>query len=263
MNRLDLDTALRSLDRADRAVDPTSPRAQADLRAILASDPSGAILSDPPRPAGAARAVRRVVLVVGAVSVAAAGVVVLPSVTGGDTAFATWTAAPGTVPAEQRPGAVDACRASHTSAGEDYADDLAVARGVVAERRGEWTTVVLAGTDGFSALCVTDDSALLSSGMIGSVGRADVAAPGPREVVATSLGTGATAAGELSLAAGTVGSDVVGVLYRSATHGDVAATVAEGHFAFWVPGAEMEDGAGVDVEITYRDGSTGTVRLTL
>ena len=43
-------------------------------------------------------------------------------------------------------------------------------------------------------------------------------------------------AGDVSLAAGTAGSDVVGVVYHSATQGDVTATVDQGHFALWFPG---------------------------
>ncbi|MDQ3610892.1 MAG: hypothetical protein M4D85_04640 [Actinomycetota bacterium] len=47
----------------------------------------------------------------------------------------------------------------------------------------------------------------------------------------------------------------------------MAATVSQGHFAFWLPGADAEleaaSSRGVDVDVTYRDGSTGTSRLTL
>jgi hypothetical protein len=73
-------------------------------------------------------------------------------------------------------------------------------------------------------------------------------------------------AGEISLAAGHAGADVVGVVYRSQTHGDVTATVSHGRFALWLPGDELEDanaGEGVEVEVTYGDGSTGTSRLKL
>lgn len=293
MTRPDLTTALRSLDAADQRVDATSPRARADLRAILASDPfadapapSRAVPSPAapapappahpasgtaPAPAAPAPArsprrpvrTRRVALLAGAAAVLAGGMVVLPSLTGGDRAYATWTGEPGALSAQERASAVEECRSSAGAVDPGSGEDLRTARDVVAERRGAWTTVVLAGSDGFAALCVTDDSALVGGGRIGSVGRADVPEPGPRDLVATSLGWGATSAGALSLAAGTAGPEVVGVRYRSPEHGDVAATVAEGHFAFWVPGAEMDDPSGVDVEVTYRDGTTGTVRLTL
>ena len=88
-----------------------------------------------------------------------------------------------------------------------YADEAEGAAVAVAERRGVWTTVVLAGEDGFSALCITDDAVhLFSNGMIGSVGKpADHTTPGPRELIATDLGTGSMDAGEISLAAGAAG----------------------------------------------------------
>lgn len=72
-------------------------------------------------------------------------------------------------------------------------------------------------------------------------------------------------AGDLSMAAGEAGSDVVEIVYRSRTRGDVAATVSKGHFALWLPGDELRDlsSTGVEVEVTYRDGSTGTTLLTL
>jgi hypothetical protein len=45
----------------------------------------------------------------------------------------------------------------------------------------------------------------------------------------------------------------------------VKATVAKGHFALWLPGNELKDAAtnGVEVEVTYKDGTKGTRNLTL
>ena len=102
--------------------------------------------------------------------------------------------------------------------------------------------------------------------MIGSIGTAtDHAAPEPRELLATDLGVGTIDAGDISLAAGTAGSDVVSVVYHSRTRGDVTATVNQGHFALWFPGDELMDASsdGVEVEVTYRDATTATSRLTL
>ncbi|QGQ18513.1 hypothetical protein GC089_03650 [Cellulomonas sp. JZ18] len=190
-----------------------------------------------------------------------------PALTGGDRAFATWTAAPGDLTGPQRADAVAGCRDGMRHAAGEHTDALADARPAVAERRGAWTTVVLAGPGGFSALCVTDSSAgFFRDGMVGSVGVATGhVEPAPREVRATDLGTGSMSAGDVSLAAGAVGTDVVGVRYASASRGDVVATVAEGRFALWLPGDELRDAprAGVDVQVTYRDGTTGTARLTL
>ncbi len=272
MNRTDgLNAALRSLDPADQDIDPTDGRARTDMYAILAADPTPAPQTGAwspvfevhrPRPA------RRVALLGGLAAAVTAGLVVLPSLTGGDQAFATWTAAPTAMSAQQRAAAADDCRENlQSGAGEDDADNLNSAEPAIAERRGVWTTVVLAGRDGFTAMCITDDSAgLFTDGMIGSLGTpAGYAAPGPRELFATNLGTGTMGAGDISLAAGAVGPDVVGVAYRSRAHGVVAATVYGGRFALWFPGDELKDrpSGGVEVDVTYRDGRAGTSRLTL
>ncbi len=272
----DIDTALRSLDAADHDVDPGSARARTDLQRILATDPSPGLLPQPRlpsadrvgRPRRTPPNARRVAMAGGVLAAVTAGVVALPSLTGGDQAFASWTrAAQGMTGQEGADAAVSCRRMQEDGAGAEYADGLSSAEPVVAERRGVWTTVVLAGTDGFSAMCVTDNSTpLFSRDMIGSVGTpTDDAAPGPRHLIATSLGAGTMNAGVLSLAAGTAGSQVVEVVYHSRTHGDVAATVSHGHFALWLPGDELKDASsnGVEVEVTYRDGSTGTSRLTL
>jgi hypothetical protein len=141
-----------------------------------------------------------------------------------------------------------------------YADDLDLAHIAIAERRGVWTTVVLGGPDGFSAMCITDDStSLFGKGMIGSIGRtADHATLGARDLKALSLGTGTMSAGEISMASGIAGTDVIGVAYNSPALGEVTATVARGHFALWLPGDELRDASnGLDVTVTYSDGSTG------
>lgn len=276
MNRIDdINTTLRSLDPADHHIDPTNPRARTDLHAILATDPapsrqrpSAPSATVAARPLRAARATRRVALVAGMAAAVTAGLVALPPLTGGDQAFATWTAVPSGMSAQQRPDAAADCRQSlESGAGAEYAEDLDNAEPAIAERRGVWTTVVLAGTDGFSAMCITDDSAhLFSKGMIGSIGTLpDDSAPGPRELLATSLGVGSMNSRDISLAAGHAGSDVAKVVYHSRTHGDVAATVSHGHFALWLPGNELQDtsSSGVEVEVTYRDGTTAITRLTL
>lgn len=272
----DINTALRSLDAADHHVDPTNTRARTDLQSILATAPPPTPLRQPwspsanrvRRPRRVARTTRRVALTGGMVAAVTATLVALPSLTGGDQAFASWTPAPHGMSAQERADAAASCRHNQKDGpGADYADSLSSAEPVIAERRGVWTTVVLAGTDGFSAMCITDNSThLFDKDMIGSFGTpTDYAAPRPRDLTATDLGAGTMNAGDLSLAAGTAGSDIVKVAYHSRSHGDVAATVSQGHFALWLPGDEFKDSSrnGVEVEVTYRDGTTGTKRLTL
>lgn len=274
MNRIDIDATLRSLDPADRRIDLADARARSDLEAILATDPAPPARQRPPspspaltaRPRGAARTTRRIVLAGGVAATVGVGLVVLPPLTGGDHAFATWTTAPVGMSAQQSAEAAADCREQYGDVSAEQTDDLSRAETAVAERRGVWTTVVLAGPAGFSAMCITDDSAgLFTNSMIGSIGTLPAAAaPGPRELVATDLGVGTMSAGDISMAAGTAGPDVVGVVYRSSTHGEVAATVSRGRFALWLPGDDLRDASstGVELEVSYRDGTTATSRLT-
>lgn len=149
----------------------------------------------------------------------------------------------------------------------EYADRLASAEPGIADRRGVWTVVVLAGLDGFSANCTTDESRpFWDRGMIGSItpASADFAEPGPRELTAHNLGDGIVDNEPLSMAVGRAGSDIAAVSYLSAAHGEVTASVAGGHFALWMPGKELEgtSSAGADFQVPYRDGTTGTIRLS-
>lgn len=185
---------------------------------------------------------------------------------GGDAAFATWTPDPDAIPELERPDAADECRRVHQDG--EFADQLRSAEPVIAERRGAWTTVVLAGPDGFSTMCVTDESSpFWGRGMIGHITPSIVGytAPGPRELTAHALGDGIVDNHALSLAAGTAGSDIVAISYLSATYGEVTASVAGGHFALWLPGTELKRAsiAGAHFQVTYRDGSTGSQRVSL
>lgn len=271
----DIDTLLRSLDAADHQGNANTPRARADLQRILSSDsvPAPRQYSTPSTGRGRLsgskpRAARRVALIGGMVAAVTAGLIIVPSLSGGDPAFASWTSAPAGMTEQDRAAAADECRASNRNVGEGmFTDDAETSEVAIAERRGVWTTVILTGPGGFSAMCITDDSAgLFSRAMTGFVGKpVGDAAPGPRELRATALGTATMSAGDLSVAAGPAGSDVVGVTYKSRNNENVKATVSRGQFAFWVPGNELKDASthGVEVEVTYRDGTKGTSILSL
>ena len=262
----DMFATLGTLDPADQNVDARNPRARAMLERILTID-SGQHPDHRPVKARSRRGMRLAVAASATAVIAGAILVVLPSLTNGDRAFASWTATPSGLSTQAAADAAANCRDEQLDGpGGDYSDELRRADVAIAERRGEWTLVVLSGSDGFSALCITDESTPMFRDWIGSVGTpGDYATPDPRDVVATDLGTGSVRAGELSVAAGYVGSDVTGVMYQSESHGEVVATVSAGRFALWLPGDELADASrdGVEVEVTYRDGGSAALRLDL
>ena len=269
----DIEGAMRSLDAADHRTDSGSARAVTDLQLILATDPSPAPLH-PPRTAGPegrqakGRRTAPKAALAGAMLVAVtAAVFLLPSLSGGDAAFASWTPNPDAISATDRPEAAANCREAQGGAGHDYAAQLSTAKTVIAERRGVWTTVLLAGQDGFNVLCITDESSpFYSKGMIGHIGTpTDWTPPGPRGLTAASLGSGTVDSAALSLAAGAAGADIIKIVYRSPAYGDVTATLSDGHFALWLPGTELGNASnnGVELEVTYRDSNTATTTLTL
>ena len=260
---LDLEPMLRPLDAARPDPSPHSARARADLERIVATDPHPGV----PGARRRRRPGRTLLASAAVVAAAAAAVVVLPAWTGGDRAFASWTGDPTRLTAQQSADAAEQCRGAQSGGpGSGYERQLAAAVPAVAEQRGDWTTVVLTGPGGFAATCITDESTHLFRDWFGSVGvAAGHAPPGPRGVVATDLGVGAIGAGALSVAAGSVGEDVAAIGYASRSEGTVEATVSHGRFALWVPGDELEDAPrdGVALTVTYRDGSSGVIRVSL
>lgn len=268
LRNADLDRALRTLDPADRSATSQSTRARADLARIIATGPATEPPVSPvPRRPTTARGPRRALVSVAAVGAVATVVIAAPSVTGGDAAFATWVPDGTTLSGEDRAAAIDECRGAmeEGAASADVAR-LQAADSAIAETRGVWTSVRMTDGAGFSALCITDDSKRIFDDMIGSLGTpTGYAAPGLREILTTDLGTGSMDAGELSLAAGAVGEEVVGISYPDHDGEDVVATVADGQFVLWLPGDAFEDSAtsGVEVRVSYADGTTSMQRLTL
>lgn len=259
MTPLDLDPltrrALAELDAAPPAPLSAAERARADatIARILGSDPG----ADGPPVRCPRRRTRRRVL--GATALAAActtGVVALQLAAGGQSASASWTAIPHRPTDPQTVAAAGDCRDSLADGpGGASAARLRSAGVAVAERRGDWTLVVLAGPDRFEASCLTHDA-----GMIGSLGRPTLPAPGPREVLVTSAGTGVVDGEPVALLIGTLGADVRTLTVHTQAHGDVVATVARGHVAAWWPGDPSAPPSDAPVEATlgYADGSTWT-----
>lgn len=251
------DTLLHQLDPADPPMSELSERARVDLERILSTGfrpASRPIRRRTPR-------ARVAVGLIAAAALAVAGVLAPSALRSGDTAFASWTPTGSPLSASEEANAGKSCR--HELSDADPAAGRADT--ALADRRGDWTTVVLSGDNGFSGLCITDASTgWFRKDMIGSAGVATGPNPvGARSVVATDLGTGTMAAGDISLAAGLAGPQVAGITVDTESHGVVTATVAGGRFALWFPGDELLDRDTVPAEVTYTDGSTATVKLEL
>ncbi|MET3904014.1 hypothetical protein [Paenarthrobacter sp. 4246] len=268
-----IDTQLRSMDAAGQVAAPNPGRTQRDLEEILRSRPSssdrGAGAVDGKTSTSRPNRRRRRTLALGAVAFAAtASFLVVPVLSGGDPAFATWTAAPGALIGTERDSAVSDCIRSSKGTGDGmFAGDVDAAEVAIAERRGAWATVVLAGSGGFEATCTTDTTApWFKKGSIGSVGKPGDGQPlTSRGVRATQLGTGVIADNPLSMASGQVGTDVVAVAYTATTGERITATVSKGQFAFWFPGTELTNSSDqpVPVEVTYSDNTTEIRFLSL
>ncbi|MFC7859597.1 hypothetical protein [Arthrobacter koreensis] len=249
------DVLLKSLDAAAPA--GTGPeRRTADVERILAADHAGEELRTIP-----ARTRRNRRLVLGCAAAAAAlAILAVPVLGGGDPAYASWTQTPSALGPEGSEKAGNDCRSSD----RNTARESAGASVAIAERRGEWTTVVLSGPGGFSSMCVTDGS--LFGGSFGYSGKTPGGAgPAARGLLPTAMGMGSTSAGELSMVVGAAGADVSAVSYASHTQGEVSGSVANGYFVLWFPGDELKDypDAGIPLELTYKDGTRGQVRVSL
>lgn len=268
MRDKEIDVLLRSLDVAGpRCV--TTVRSRQDLEWILDTDAQGEDLrSAPDRRRTSSvptnlphrnRTNRRLILA-GAAAAATLGIIAVPVAGGGDPAFATWTQAPSALSPEASEKAGADCRSSD----RNTRDESSAAEVAIAERRGEWTTVVLSGPESFSALCVTDGS--LFGGSFGYSGQRPAGAePAPRELLPTAMGMGSASAGELSMVVGASGAEVRGVSYLSRSEGEVRASVANGYFVLWFPGDELRDypEEGVQLQVTYADGTRAQVRVSL
>lgn len=78
---------------------------------------------------------RRRTLILGGLA-AAAGLLIMPALSGGDPAYATWTAEPAALSGSELDNAVSDCLNSKGDVGGMYSADLTTAEVAIAERRG-------------------------------------------------------------------------------------------------------------------------------
>jgi hypothetical protein len=262
--------ALHSLDPAN--VDPqvaASPRAQATLARILASDTPEPTTTLPVN-TGWARRPRRRWVVAGAALVAVGvliaapamlsdrnhvvapsvlkgkAAVVVPRALGGNTEFVSWSPTTKVITPAEAALAGKRCKADQL-----HYINTAAARKVVGssqirlvDHRGAWTMVYLGGgvQPGYEVICLNEyDShgAILNGG-----GTAQSGGPGLSPVasntVAPITGVGfSTQSGATWCVAGQVGSDVVSVVINTIEHGPVEATIQNGYFGAWWPGPSL------------------------
>ncbi len=262
-----------------RSLDPASPSTLSDAERERANATFERIVSIPreaqtQRPQGreprSRWSSRRVLVPIGLVAAAAVAFPVFSM--GNGSAFASWTPTPEAIVGADATEAAAACRNAMgmPDAGQDV---------VLAERRGGWTYVLLAGS-GAEGACVLDDRLVgddnpPSPGKVGFMGRFSADAPQTPAVGATDIdwtgGAGAMPVDGpwpfkkdeswLTWVEGYVGGDVTGVVVHTPIGTDVQASVAEGRFGAWWPSPKPSsrnpevDGAPT-FTVTLADGNT-------
>ncbi|MFA9430779.1 hypothetical protein [Egicoccus sp. AB-alg2] len=261
----DIEAALRTLDPADRPMTADEQqRAMATLERIVATDPDrgGAAPATLPRKRSSAAPHRkrssealprkrwfapnrgpghgrRAGIALTAVATFVAGAVAVELVQRESPSYASWTAVPAVAADDDVARVAAACRPQL----EGSSLDLSRARLVLAERRGEHVALLYRTDDpDLSGACLarqppgTDEVLEVNSGVGGSSGPA--LRPPPRGYTqgAVSQFEGA------SITDGAVGAQVVGVTIHA---GDmtVEASVADGRYTAWWPGAAFSDAA--------------------
>jgi hypothetical protein len=262
----DYDTTLRQLDAADGVRhDDDRARAAALLERVITTEQESA------RPTKRRLSGRRLALVPVGAAVAVAAAVFAFNGPGGTTmAYASWTPSPSTISGDDLHAVVDACRAQFERGGGPV--DFHGIPVVLSERRGDYVAVVFADDNPQrSADCLAHNVA--GSGRADQVSSGSGGSTGPASIPpATRITQGGFAQmgdeEKASFTDGQVGADVVGVTIHA---GDttVTATVSNGHYAAWWPGASLSDmrppangegdiGPDLSYDVTLADGTVLT-----
>jgi hypothetical protein len=252
-----IDTALRHLDPAPGTDLTAAERERADATfARIVSTPG-----DEPAAAESGRPRRRrsrLLVLLGLTG--AAGVAVPALLLGGGTAYGSWSPTPHPLTDVAAAEAATTCRA--LIGAPDRGERVAVA-----ERRGGWTYVLLAGPR-TEIVCLMPDDLVGQSGTAGGSfsGRYDPDAPAPPAVAPdtideTTSAEGSTDEGWFNSVEGYVGSDVTGVTVHTSSGLDIEASVVGNRFAAWWPGrvqsSDHPDGETWSYTVHLADGSTG------
>ncbi|MBT0770298.1 hypothetical protein KIH74_15255 [Kineosporia sp. J2-2] len=262
--------ALRDLDPAGPAdlSDAEHERADATFARILATPGPDPLPQEPDR---LRRRRGRLLVPVGLAGAAVAALLL----SGGSPAFASWTPKPQVLTGAAATEAVTACRAAY-----GLSDQGAPA--VLAERRGEYTYVLIEGPRA-EASCLMSDRFLEQAdyrnpgnGFMGGYTADPAGAPSVARdglVETDSMGGSFTVPsrwpfitrdGWADWVAGYVGSDVTGVTVHPPVGPDVEASVANGRFATWWPrgvlkGDNPGKGGAWSYTVTLTDGTTRAI----
>lgn len=246
-----LDSQLRSLDAA-----AGQPDARRRARGASLAD-SIVHTSDHRSPSRRATIAWRAGGVVAAASLVAAGAILVPGLSPTLPAVASWTAEAGPVSDDDLAIAEDACRHQFGSDGQIDADTPVV----LAERRGDLIGLILYEASPESqGSCIVElpEGSTSTSGVLSAFGgqSGDALVPPSGEFMEGALSQFRAADSDVSLTSGAVGEGVVGVQVNAGGL-TTEATVQNGRFVAWWPGASFEDAdqpsgqGGPRVIITY------------
>jgi hypothetical protein len=253
-------TVLRDLDPAGPEVglsEDERTRADATFSRIVSAPDHVPLPVEPARPRRS-RLLRRLLVaagVAGATGVAASTLLL------GGTAYGSWTPKPEPLAAHAATTAAASCRAALDV--PDHGEQV-----LVAERRGDWTYVLVGGPHTEAACLLPDDlvgrpSADFEGKFFGQYDGDAPPAPqvAPDRILETMTLSGRTDEGLFNWAEGYVGRDVVGVTVHTPTGLEVEASVARGRFAAWWPAGEAradnpEFADAPTFTVTLADGST-------
>lgn len=271
MNTDDLTTeALRDLDpaRQTELTDAERDRADATFARIVAT-PAEVSVHAPGTVAPARR--RRWRLLTGVGLAGAAGVAVPAALFSGGSAFGSWTATPEPLTDAAAAEAAATCR-THMGM-PDRGERI-----VIAEKRGAWTLVMMAGPEAEFTCLMPDDTVDQDprhpDGVVmGTGGQGPSAAPAlARDDLVQATSMGGTVHDDEFLpwaddddwfiwAEGYVGSKVTAVTVHTASDLEIEASVSDGRFAVWWPAGEVDSdnpelGEAWTYTLTLADGST-------
>lgn len=262
-----IDAALRRLVPAPKTElsDPERERAEATFARIVATPtdaPVSAVTIEPGSTAKTRRRRNRLLIAAGFVCTAAVTGVAVPGLLfGGDSAYASWTPTPEPLTGEAADAAAATCYAALDVQNQGE-------RVTVAERRGQWTYILLAGPKA-QATCLMPDDLIgaqgpgeqSKDGFFGSYSPDPSPAPAldADGIEETTSMDGSTDEGWFVWAEGYVGSDVTGVTVQTSSGLNITASVVDGRFAAWWPAvvqsSDNPDGESWSYTVHLADGS--------